>query len=169
MLSYQSSFFTATEPLTSEIFSQLIISDKVVNTIAEVRRLKDNAYEEQKIADSLPPDDPRAKSALAFKEAYDQQAASEKRKLPKIIWQATFDETTSKKGYTGRWRKQSAARLNGLFMLDIDHVTDPKEMFYDWVRQHHNVANANVTADMIKQWAHDLKIPATAIMASPTV
>ena len=133
MLSYQSSFFKATEPLTSEIFSQLIISDKVVNTTAEVRRLKQSAYEEQTIADSLPPDDPHAKSALAFKEAYDQRAASEKRKLPKIVWQATFDETTSKKGLTGRWRKQSAAHLNGLFMLDVDHIENPIELFQSWI------------------------------------
>ena len=45
--------------------------------------------------------------------------------LPVIMYQATFDETVSKKGFKGRWRKQAAARLNGLFMLDVDHVEDP--------------------------------------------
>ncbi len=51
--------------------------------------------------------------------------ASIKRGLPVIMYQATFDETVSKKGFKGRWRKQAAARLNGLFMLDVDHVEDP--------------------------------------------
>ena len=37
--------------------------------------------------------------------------ASLKRKLPAFIFQATFDETQSKKGKVGRWRKQSATRL----------------------------------------------------------
>ena len=45
-----------------------------------------------------------------------------KRKLPAFIFQATFDETASKKGITDRWRKQAATRLTGLVVMDIDHV-----------------------------------------------
>ncbi len=48
--------------------------------------------------------------------------ASLKRKLPAFIFQATFDETASAKGKTGRWRKQAATRLTGLVVMDIDHV-----------------------------------------------
>jgi hypothetical protein len=48
--------------------------------------------------------------------------ASLKRKLPAFIFQATFDETESAKGKKGRWRKQSATRLTGLVVMDIDHV-----------------------------------------------
>ena len=48
--------------------------------------------------------------------------ASLKRKLPAFIFQATFDETTSKSGKTGAWRKQSATRLTGLVVMDVDHV-----------------------------------------------
>ena len=55
--------------------------------------------------------------------------ASLKRKLPAFIFQATFDETTSKSGKTGAWRKQSATRLTGLVVMDIDHVEDPKGVF----------------------------------------
>ena len=49
-----------------------------------------------------------------------------KRRLPAFIFQATFDETTSKAGKKGRWRKQSATRLTGLVVMDIDHVENPK-------------------------------------------
>ena len=45
-----------------------------------------------------------------------------KRKLPAFIFQATFDETTSKAGKLGRWRKQAATRLTGLVVMDVDHV-----------------------------------------------
>lgn len=48
--------------------------------------------------------------------------ASLKRKLPAFIFQATFDETTSKKGVTGAWRKQAATRLTGLVVMDVDHL-----------------------------------------------
>ncbi|MBQ8485087.1 MAG: hypothetical protein IJ534_02960 [Bacteroidaceae bacterium] len=58
--------------------------------------------------------------------------ASLKRKLPAFIFQATFDETTSKKGKPGRWRKQAATRLNGLVVMDIDHVDNPQELFEKW-------------------------------------
>ncbi|MBR1411436.1 MAG: hypothetical protein IJ580_10110 [Prevotella sp.] len=55
-----------------------------------------------------------------------------KRKLPAFIFQATFDETTSKAGKTGRWRKQSATRLTGLVVMDIDHVEDPRKVYEGW-------------------------------------
>ena len=58
--------------------------------------------------------------------------ASLKRKLPAFIFQATFDETTSKTGKTGAWRKQSATRLTGLVVMDIDHIDNPREVFESW-------------------------------------
>ena len=57
-----------------------------------------------------------------YRETHD---ASLKRKLPAFIFQATFDETTSKSGKTGAWRKQSATRLTGLVVMDMDHIDDP--------------------------------------------
>ena len=55
-----------------------------------------------------------------------------KRKLPAFIFQATFDETTSKSGKTGAWRKQSATRLTGLVVMDVDHVENPQEKYMEW-------------------------------------
>ena len=54
-----------------------------------------------------------------YRETHD---AALKRKLPAFIFQATFDETTSKAGKLGRWRKQAATRLTGLVVMDVDHV-----------------------------------------------
>ena len=61
-----------------------------------------------------------------YRETHD---AALKRKLPAFIFQATFDETTSPKGKTGAWRKQSATQLTGLVVMDIDHVEKPREVF----------------------------------------
>ena len=58
--------------------------------------------------------------------------ASLKRKLPAFIFQATFDETESKKGKVGRWRKQAATRLTGLVVMDVDHVEEPRAVFEKW-------------------------------------
>ena len=62
--------------------------------------------------------------------------ASLKRKLPAFIFQATFDETASKKGKIGAWRKQSATRLTGLVVMDVDHVENPKEVYDSWLKAH---------------------------------
>ena len=64
-----------------------------------------------------------------YRETHD---AALKRKLPAFIFQATFDETTSPKGKTGAWRKQSATQLTGLVVMDIDHVEKPREVFDQW-------------------------------------
>ena len=61
-----------------------------------------------------------------FRETGDQKL---KRGLPAFIFQAMFDETESAKGRKGCWRKQSATRLTGLVVMDIDHVEDPKGVF----------------------------------------
>ena len=58
-----------------------------------------------------------------FRETGDQKL---KRGLPAFIFQATFDETPSKAGKMGAWRKQSATRLTGLVVMDVDHVEDPR-------------------------------------------
>lgn len=62
--------------------------------------------------------------------------AKKKRAQPAFIFQATFGESTSKSGKTGLWRKQETARLNGLVMLDVDHVEAPQELYGEWVRAH---------------------------------
>ena len=61
--------------------------------------------------------------------------ASLKRKLPAFIFQATFDETTSKAGKTGAWRKQAATRLTGLVVMDIDHIENPLTLYQGWIEK----------------------------------
>ena len=58
--------------------------------------------------------------------------ASLKRKLPAFIFQAMFDETLSKNGKVGSWRKQAATRLTGLVVMDVDHVENPQKKFAEW-------------------------------------
>ena len=71
--------------------------------------------------------DPRHTALIdGFRETGD---AKKKRSLPAFLFQATFDETTSEKGVTARWRVQSAARLTGLVVMDIDHVENPRDQW----------------------------------------
>ena len=61
-----------------------------------------------------------------FRETGDAQL---KRKLPAFIFQATFDETISKSGKTGAWRKQAAT------VMDVDHIENPLTMYQGWVEK----------------------------------
>ena len=67
-----------------------------------------------------------------FRKTSDQKL---KRGLPAFIFQATFDETESKKGKLGAWRKQSATRLTGLVVMDVDHVEEPLTLYQGWVEK----------------------------------
>jgi hypothetical protein len=119
--------------MTSELFAQLIVSDAVVNRIRDYRAKLpelDRLKGEIKTREDLIAANPDPKSQLnaglegEIKELQSQCRAitNIKSGLPVLMYQATFDKTVSKKGYEGYWRKQSAARLNGLFMLDVDHI-----------------------------------------------
>ncbi len=92
-----------TKVCTKEDFYKVVSSEKVINKIAEFRKLK--------------------------AEGKNNEADAKKRSLPIFIYQATFDETESKNGKKACWRKQQAAHLNGLVMLDIDHIDNPVHIF----------------------------------------
>ena len=92
-----------TKVCTKEDFYKVVSSERVINKIAEFRKLK--------------------------AEGRNDEADAKKRSLPIFIYQATFDKTTSKNGKKACWRKQQAAHLNGLVMLDIDHVENPVHIF----------------------------------------
>ena len=47
-----------------------------------------------------------------------------KKSLPFVIFIATYIETASASGKLGCWRKQAACRLNGLCVIDFDHVDE---------------------------------------------
>ena len=84
--------------------------------------------------------------------------AALKRKLPAFIFQATFDETTSKTGKVGRWRKQSATRLTGLVVMDIDHVENPKGVFDNVIMKECKNVKNGILLVYITPSGHGLKI-----------
>ena len=90
-----------------------------------------------------------------YRETHD---AALKRKLPAFIFQATFDETTSKAGKVGRWRKQSATRLTGLVVMDVDHVENPREVHGEWLRVHGDLKKLGILLVYITPSGQGLKI-----------
>ena len=89
-------------------------SAHTLNTIKKIRELKKQAPHSAPEGATIDPAD---------------EISRLKKSLPGFLFQATFAETTSAKGRKGRWRKQSAAVLNGLYMCDFDHIDNPREKF----------------------------------------
>ena len=81
-----------------------------------------------------------------------------KRKLPAFIFQATFEETVSKKGNKGAWRCQAGSRLNGLCVMDIDHVENPQEVHGEWLKVHGDLKALGVLLIYITPSGKGLKI-----------
>ena len=90
-----------------------------------------------------------------YRETHD---AALKRKLPAFIFQATFDETKSKAGKVGAWRKQSATRLTGLVVMDVDHVENPQEVYGEWLKVHGDLKELGVLLVYITPSGQGLKI-----------
>ena len=84
--------------------------------------------------------------------------ASLKRKLPAFIFQATFDETESKAGKVGAWRKQAATRLTGLVVMDIDHVENPREVFQNEIMRECENENNGILLVYVTPSGKGLKI-----------
>ncbi|MBR6591236.1 MAG: hypothetical protein IKK81_01225 [Prevotella sp.] len=136
MFSYQQNFFKKTQQVTKELFYSLVRAPYTAELIDAVRNCCLSADDMEKslraaaAAENLS-DDVIKQHENTIKEMR-QSAANYKKKLPAFVFQATFDETKSAKGRLGRWRKQSAVRLNGLCVMDIDHVSNPVEIFQAW-------------------------------------
>nr|MCR5678905.1 hypothetical protein [Prevotella sp.] len=160
--------------MTSERFAQLIVSDEVNTRISgyrkrlpELEELKREAERLRSLIEKESPDDEEGnvsqlKAQLKQVQAKMRSITTLKTGLPTIMYQATFADTTSRRGITGAWRKQAACRLNGLFMLDVDHVDDPKALFASWWQPTKDAlladGNHHMDGEAIAKWAESLGI-----------
>ena len=106
MFCYQRSFGQPTEILTLEQFRALISAPQTANLVKEAREALEKGD----------------------KATYDRK----KKALPFVIFIATYEETPSTKSQKmGAWRKQAACRLNGLCVIDYDHIEGDVRKVWD--------------------------------------
>ncbi len=111
--SIQFNFGKPTQEMTEELFYKVIRNKHWKKVISNVRAGKEKAREAVANGDE--------KLASGFRKDADEA----KKRLPGFIFQSTFMETESKIAKTkGAWRKQGATVLNGLCMIDVDHLGD---------------------------------------------
>ncbi len=134
---------SATELMTPELWRQLTTSPQTAWLVAKHREVKATLTDAKWASDADFLDFDRrmrrlksgpAKAYQAFDSDEKRVAAwcdSLKRRLPFVIFVATYPERTVKEGsQPAMWRNQKYAKLNGLVVLDVDHIDDPIGVFH---------------------------------------
>ena len=82
-----------------------------------------------------------------------------KKSLPFVIFIATYAETASASGKVGCWRKQAACRLNGLCVIDFDHIEgDCREVWAEAFAKLSDEDKARILLVYITPSGHGLKV-----------
>lgn len=113
-------------------FQQSVTADAVVCT----QQIFDEAIRSQRVADLCT--------------AFQQGDEAAKRKLPLVTWQASF---------SGTKRRNADAIPSGLFMLDVDHVENPAQLWGEITERTPDWANFILVAHITPS-AHGLRIVA---------
>ena len=150
MFCNQSRFDLPTAIVTADIFSQLVDSAQTRWLTSEHRRLREAlpsilggdtellaqwAQDENFIKFCQGQEASRKRGAggktkgeifkaLTMEKKLQTYCDNLKKSLPFVIFIATYAETASASGKLGCWRKQAACRLNGLCVIDFDHVDE---------------------------------------------
>ena len=142
MFCYQRSFGQPTETVTLEQFRALITAPRTIRLVKEARE----AYER------------------GDKNAYDNK----KKALPFVIFIATYDEwdkefenkkTHEKVTKRGCWRSQQHCRLNGLCVIDFDHVEgDVRKVWEEAYAKLSDEDKARILYVFITPSGHGLKV-----------
>ena len=114
MFDYSYNFTLPCQECTAEEFEKLVTSNKVRSAIAKTRECEAAIRQLCDDADEM-------------RKQLEAEKAKAKRTLPCLMFQATFDADGNGK----RWRNNKNARLNGLFIVDIDHVDKPDLMWQE--------------------------------------
>ena len=97
--------------------------------------------------------------ALTLEKKLQTYCDSLKKSLPFVIFIATYIETASASGKMGCWRKQAACRLNGLCVIDFDHIEgDPREVWAAAFSRLSDEDKARVLFVFVTPSGHGLKV-----------
>ena len=150
MFCYQRSFGTPTEVITAEQFRALITAPETIRKVKEAREAL----------------------ARGDKNAYDNK----KKALPFVIFIATYDEwekefenkkTGEKTIRKGCWRSQHHCRLNGLCVIDFDHIEgDVRKVWEEAYAKLSDEDKSRILYVFVTPSGHGLKV---VFMADPAI
>jgi hypothetical protein len=113
-----------------QLLFSLLRDPKVAMKVALVRQIKTDGYDTKWLETDdykdwyrrLKPERRAAVDKLTDQKKVEAFCDGMKRQLPLIIFIANYLELPNKKGVPGRWRQKDGVCLNGLCVMDLDHV-----------------------------------------------
>ncbi len=160
---------SATEPMTRELWRQLLNSPRTEWLVRKHREVKASLTDPKwaNDADFLDFDRRMRRSKSKPAKAYQALDSDEKRvalwcddmkkHLPFVIFVATYPERETKGGKAKRWRSQKFAELTGLVVLDVDHIEDVEHV-WTYQIQNRNLAELGILLVYVTPSGHGLKI-----------
>ena len=128
--SYQRNFGVPTENVGHQLLFALLRDPEVAKKVATVRQVKGSGFDLkwQETDDykdwyrRLKPERRAAVDKLTDQKKVEAFCDGKKTSLPLVTFIANYLERPNKKGVVGRWRQKEGVCLNGLCVMDLDHV-----------------------------------------------
>ena len=127
---YQRNFAEPTENVGQPLLYSLMRDQKVVESVRLIRQIKSSGFTRNWLVTAgyqdwrkwLKPEKRAALDKLSDQKKVEAYCDGLKRGLPLVIFIANYLELPNKKEVVGRWRQKAGVCLNGLCVMDLDHV-----------------------------------------------
>lgn len=130
--SYQRNFGVPTENVGHQLLFALLRDPEVAKKVATVRQVKGSGFDLKWLETDdykdwyrrLKPERRAAVDKLTDQKKVEAFCDGKKTSLPLVTFIANYLERPNKKGVVGRWRQKEGVCLNGLCVMDLDHVVN---------------------------------------------
>ena len=128
--SYQRNFAVPTENVGQQLLRSLMRGKDVAEKVGLVREIKTSGFDLKWLETEgykewylwLKPEKRQAVDKLSDQKKVEAYCDGLKRGLPLVIFIANYEVMPNKKEVLGRWRQKAGVCLNGLCVMDLDHV-----------------------------------------------
>ena len=130
MFCYQRNFAVPTENVGRQLLYSLMKGKDVAEKVALVRAIKSSGFDLKWLETEgykewykwQKPDKKKAVDKMTDEKKVEAYCNGQKTSLPLVIFIANYEELPNKKEVIGRWRQKAGVCLNGLCVMDLDHV-----------------------------------------------
>ena len=130
MFCYQRNFAVPAENVGQQLLYSLMRGKDVAQKVALVRAIKSSGFDLKWTETEgykewykwLKPDKRKAVDKMTDEKKVEAYCNGQKTSLPLVIFIANYEELPNKKEVVARWRQKAGVCLNGLCVMDLDHV-----------------------------------------------
>ena len=171
MFCYQRNFAVPTENVGQQLLYSLMRGKDVAEKVALVRAIKSSGFDVKWTETEgykewykwLKPDKRKAVDKMTGEKKVEAYCNGQKTSLPLVIFIANYEELPNKKEVVARWRQKAGVCLNGLCVMDLDHVVktfdgQAAREYWEMVSAHLDMKEIGILMAFISPSGDGLKI-----------